>query len=94
MKIVNAIYLSNADNCVTLAETADAGDTVRFFDNGREVTVTVPGHIPIWHKMAVKPVEKGSGVCKYGAVIGLALEDIGVGHHIHVHNIRSPGAGG
>jgi altronate dehydratase small subunit len=97
MRIVNAIHVSSLDNCVTLAGAAVAGDTVRFVTgdgDGGEKTVTVRGCIPIWHKMAVMPVTKGSGVYKYGAVIGVALEDIAAGDHVHVHNICSPAPGG
>ena len=94
MRTVNAIHVNSMDNCVTLAGVADVGDMVRFLDGGVEKTVAAGGHVPVWHKMAVRPVEKGRGVYKYGAVIGIALENIGIGDHVHVHNIRSPGSGG
>ena len=91
MKTVKAIHVNNADNCVTLTGDADAGDLVCFLESGAEKTVAARGHVPIWHKMAIRPVEKGAGVFKYGAVIGEALEPIGAGDHVHIHNMRSPG---
>jgi len=94
MKTINAIHVNNIDNCVTLSGPADAGDTAVYIEDGGEMAVIVQEPVPIWHKVAVKPVQKGSEIYKYGAVIGIALEDIGLGRHIHVHNTCSPGAGG
>ena len=94
MKVINAIHINDTDNCVTLAGSADAGDAIRFLEDGVEKTITARERIPIWHKMAVKPIEKRNGVYKYGAVIGIALDDIDIGDHVHVHNICSPGTGG
>ena len=41
------------------------------------------------HKYAVRPIKKGDKVIKYGQVIGIATEDIGVGGHVHSHNMRT-----
>ena len=41
------------------------------------------------HKYAVRPIKKGDKVIKYGQVIGIATEDIGVGEHVHSHNMRT-----
>jgi len=82
------------DNCVTLTDFADAGDTVSFFEAGAEKTVVARESIPKWHKMAVKPIENGGRVYKYGAVIGVAFSHIEAGDYVHIHNIRSPGIGG
>jgi len=92
MKKINAVHVSDADTCVTLTGAADIGDTVYYTESGEEKTVVVRGSIPIWHKIAIKPIKKDAYVYKYGAVIGIALEDIDAGDYVHVHNIRSPGA--
>ena len=94
MKTVKAIHLSDFDTCVTITEPADQGDIIQFIEAGIEQSVTVSEAVPIWHKVAVKPVKAGSGVYKYGAVIGLATKDIVPGEYVHVHNVRSPEAGG
>jgi len=93
MNIVNAICLDNADNNVTLAANAKAGDTVVFLEDGNEKSVEALEDVPAWHKMAVKPVEAGGNVLKYGAIIGKATKDISPGKHVHVHNMRSPVSG-
>ena len=41
------------------------------------------------HKYAVRPIKKGDKVIKYGQVIGIATEDIGVGEHVHSHNMKT-----
>ena len=94
MRIVNAIHIDDTDNCVTLTDNADVGDTARFLEGGVEKTITARGSIPKWHKMAVSPIQKNSCVYKYGAVIGVASADIEPGDHVHTHNIRSQGIGG
>ena len=94
MKTVNAVHVNALDNCVTLTDSAEAGDTVSFLEGSAERAVTAHTQIPMWHKMAAKPIGKGESVYKYGAVIGIALEDIGPGDHVHIHNICSPKNGG
>ena len=94
MKTVNAVHVSPLDNCVTLTDSAEPGDAVSFLEDGAEKAVTARVNIPMWHKMAAKPIEKGGGVYKYGAIIGVALEDIEPGDHVHIHNMRSPKNGG
>ena len=94
MKTIYAVHVNTLDNCVTLTYSAGPGDAVRFLEGGEEQIVFARARIPIWHKMAVKPIRKGESVRKYGAVIGGALEDIAPGDHVHIHNICSPGIGG
>ena len=45
--------------------------------------------IPFGHKMALKPIEKGQNVYKYGYTIGHATEDIQVGEWVHSHNLAT-----
>lgn len=51
--------------------------------------VMVGNVIPFGHKLAIKPMNKGDWVIKYGERIGIATEDINVGQHVHVHNVES-----
>ena len=41
------------------------------------------------HKFALKNIEKGQQVIKYGEVIGKATADIKAGQHIHSHNMST-----
>lgn len=94
MKAVKAIHLSDADTCVVLTGSADEGDRITYNESGAEKNITARECIPMWHKIAVKPMRAGDKVYKYGAVIGVALKDIAVGEHVHTHNVRSPEIGG
>ena len=41
------------------------------------------------HKYALVPIKAGENVIKYGSPIGHATEDIGVGAHVHTHNLKT-----
>jgi altronate hydrolase len=43
--------------------------------------------IPAGHKVAMRPIARGTAVHKYGEVIGVASADIAAGAHVHVHNL-------
>ena len=45
--------------------------------------------IPIGHKVALGDIRKGDTILKYGHSIGKAVADIGKGHHVHVHNLKT-----
>ena len=40
------------------------------------------------HKVASKPITKGSLVLKFAQPIGVASRDIGAGEHVHLHNLN------
>ena len=93
MRTVSAVHVNDLDNCVTITDSVCAGDSVSFFGGGVEKSVFATACIPAWHKMAIEPVEKGGSVFKYGAEIGVALERIETGEHVHLHNLGSKGSG-
>lgn len=45
--------------------------------------------IPLGHKIALKDIQKGEVVIKYGEIIGIATENIKKGEHVHIHNVKS-----
>lgn len=51
--------------------------------------VTALEDIPQGHKMALKPVNNGENVVKYGFPIGHALADIPAGSWVHTHNMAT-----
>jgi arabinonate dehydratase len=51
------------------------------------VGVRATNTIPAGHKMAVRAIQQGEPVKRYNQVIGFAAKPIGVGEHIHVHNL-------
>lgn len=92
MKTVSAVLVSDRDNCVTLTARAEPGDSVSYLCNNTGMAVTVSESIPAWHKAAIRVVEKGGLVYKYGSAIGVAVKRINIGEHVHVHNIVSASA--
>jgi len=56
------------------------------FDDGLKLTEAVPQA----HKVALRPIPKGSAVLRYGVPIGYALEDISEGAWVHEGTIRMP----
>jgi altronate hydrolase len=49
--------------------------------------VAVAGLIPPGHKMAVRAIEAGAAVRRYGQIIGFASQPIRPGQHVHTHNL-------
>ena len=55
--------------------------------------VTAQDRIPAGHKLAVRQLQRGQPVHKFGQVIGVAAEDIAPGAHVHVHNLEMGDSG-
>lgn len=51
--------------------------------------VKAKNDIPFGHKIAVRPIDDGQKVIRYGYPIGIATKSIGAGEHVHAHNMRS-----
>lgn len=79
------LLLDARDNVLVAKARLRAGETVEI--SGRRVAVSVD--IPLGHKIARQDIAAGSKVLKYGAPIGSATANIGVGEHAHTHNIKS-----
>lgn len=41
------------------------------------------------HKIAIRPLDAGTLVRKYGQAIGRTTANVEVGEHVHVHNLIS-----
>ena len=88
MSLVQAFQLHPDDNVVV------AGGV---FEPGEEVPgcpVRPKSRIQSGHKMAVKPIPRGTSVLKFGQIIGQATDDIGTGEHVHEHNLGMSDYGG
>jgi len=79
------LRLAENDNICATRSTIEAGEAIMI--GGHEVTV--PRQVPIGHKIAVRAIEAGETVFKYGAPIGSATEFIGPGDYVHTHNLKS-----
>lgn len=84
-----AIVMNGKDNTATAVMKIEAGTDVTLDIAGRETSVLVTHPIPFGHKFSLRPIAVGEAVIKYGEVIGYAIQAIGSGEHVHVHNLES-----
>lgn len=75
------LRLNPLDDVVIATRPLSVGTTID--DEG--VTCTDP--IAPGHKVAVRPIEAGQPVRRYGQVIGFATQTIAPGQHVHTHNL-------
>lgn len=80
------------------SEEDDVAVALRPLDPGAEIEVgeqviRLLEPIPAGHKFAVAAIRARQPVRRYRAPIGIAIQDIAVGEHVHVHNVRTALAG-
>ncbi len=87
---------------IVINEKDNVGTALKALSAGAEISVKVRGHvekirllsdIPMGHKLALRDIEKGEAVIKYGEPIGQSTSRISRGEYVHVHNVvsRVPG---
>jgi altronate dehydratase small subunit len=80
-----ALLMTERDAVVTAVDDLEAGHEVHVDDR----TITLTDDVPFGHKFAIRPIERGDDVVKYGEVIGRATVDIAPGDWVHTHNCES-----
>ena len=88
--MINALLIHLQDNVVVVTASVSADSPVSFVKQGVETQILAVEDIPVYHKVAIRDIARGEQVKKYGHVIGTASQDIGIGEHVHCHNIVSP----
>lgn len=83
-----AIVLHSNDTVATLIDSARAGETC-VLEGERAGEIRLQQDVPFGHKVCVIASAVGAEVLKYGQVIGCASLALGVGEHVHVHNLQS-----
>ncbi len=86
---MNALIVDPRDNVIVAIEPIAAGDTVTYLVDGKPASLTAAEDIIIYHKLAIRDIQKGEPVVKYGEHIGAATALIPAGAHVHVHNVDS-----
>ena len=84
--MTNAILLDERDNVATCTGKVHEGDTIKILGGGEIVCVQ---DIPIWHKVALRPIVAGEKIFKYGEIIGEASTNIAKGAWVSHENIFS-----
>lgn len=89
--VKRALMMNSKDNVATALENLEVGARTMVIFPSQEVfkEVTTKQAIPFGHKLAVRLINKGDKVIKYGEVIGNASQDIGLGEYVHIHNVKS-----
>jgi altronate dehydratase small subunit len=84
-----AIVLHADDDVAVLVDPVDAGGMV--VTRGAQAPLTLyPGAaLQAGHKLALRNLEAGTDVRKYGEVIGRLTAPVKAGEHVHVHNLVS-----
>jgi altronate dehydratase small subunit len=86
---IAAIVIDEKDNVATALGPLKAGADVSVEVRGRVEKTTLLSDIPMGHKFALKDIEKGAVVVKYGQPIGQSVVRISRGEHVHIHNVVS-----
>jgi len=86
---INAILMSCKDDVVTALTDISANEEIVYELNGQEKSIRAVSDIPKFHKAAIRQINRGEPVNKYGEKIGYATENINAGEHVHRHNLAS-----
>ena len=83
------------NDCILLHPTDNVAVALRDLQAGQQITL-LDGHpltlrcaIAFGHKLAVRAIDEGEKVLKYGLPIGSATRPIAPGEHVHVQNLKS-----
>ncbi len=76
---------------VVVVEGVKAGQKLAgwVMDQDKNLEITSKSDIPIGHKLAIRALDSGATVIKYGVDIGKTIAPIQVGEHTHVQNLRT-----
>ena len=79
------LKINPADNVAVALRALHAGEILPA--DGKELTLTTD--VPAGHKVALRDLEPGEEVIKYGFPIGRTTAAIPLGSHVHTHNLRT-----
>ena len=83
------IVINTIDTVATALNPLRAGATISVRIDGGVEKIRLVSDIPKGHKLALKDMEEGVTVIKYGEPIGRTTAPIRRGEHVHVHNLAS-----
>jgi altronate dehydratase len=83
------MVIHEEDNVAIALETLNAGTKVSVKVQGRVEKIQLLSNIPKGHKFALRDLDEGEAVIKYGEPIGQNTVKISQGEHVHTHNMVS-----
>jgi len=84
-----AVWLDSRDDVATALRAIEPGEHVHVRCGDDERTVAAREAIALGHKIALRAMDAGSGVRKYGELIGKLTADVAEGEWIHTHNLAT-----
>ena len=84
----SAVVIDRKDNVATALRQLEQGTSIQVEIGDRALDITLSQTVPFGHKFALKDIEQGEPIIKYGEAIGLAAITIKKGQHTHVHNVE------
>ncbi len=79
------LWLHDEDNVAMSLSDFARGDKV----DVKGTSIVFADAVEYGHKFAVRKIAAGAPVIKFAESIGVARRDIGIGEHVHVHNVQS-----
>ncbi|MEW9669885.1 UxaA family hydrolase [Ammoniphilus sp. 3BR4] len=81
------VMMKPQDHVAIALENIPQGSKVTVACQDQTFIVELRDAIDFGHKFAVRPIANGEDIRKYGEVIGVAIKEVGVGEHVHIHNL-------
>jgi len=80
--VIDAIVADEHDNVATAIRDLEPG-TITTSDGPAQLNTS----LRTGHKLSLADIQAGAHIVKYGEIIGVALDPIRAGDHVHVHNV-------
>ncbi|OHC69993.1 MAG: galactonate dehydratase [Pseudomonadales bacterium RIFCSPLOWO2_02_FULL_63_210] len=80
----SVVVLNEQDSVAVARKPIAKGTTVA------EIGLIAEDDIPSGHKIALRALAPGDAVIKYGQTIGVSIQAIAAGAHVHTHNVAMP----
>lgn len=82
------VVMDEGDNVGIMKKPANAGQKVGPVSQDDDELITLKDDIPFGFKVAIRDIQKGDKIIKFGEAIGIASVAITKGEMVHVHNIE------
>ncbi|MFL2883318.1 MAG: UxaA family hydrolase [Pelagibacteraceae bacterium] len=92
MSQTDLIIHDEKDNvAVVVIETTKKGQdcSAWIMENDKTIKVNSINEVPLGHKIALRDLNEGDTIIKYGHDIGKVVKSIKKGDHVHVHNVKT-----
>jgi hypothetical protein len=86
---VVAVWLDVRDDVATALRAIEPGELVRVQCGDEQRHVKAREAIALGHKIALRALESGTRIRKYGEYIGTLTADVAEGGWIHTHNLAT-----